>query len=247
MSVAIGPSAGESDSALVRSIVRGDASDTRAGASAPGQPVSAQEAALSELRRGMLDGRFTPGSKIHQEAIAAHLGVSRVPVREALKILEGEGRVAYVTRRGYYVAQLDYAELVEIYRMRELLESEAVVMAMRGFSEAYASRMREAMTQMESQRATADMYKFSMANRAFHFALFEASGMRRMVRVIGQLWDTSDPYRSLYLSQDTATERANREHRGIFDAVTRRETFTVLSLLNEHRENAKDRLRAVLV
>ena len=88
------------------------------------RPLTAQQAVLAELRRAMLAGELTPGSQIVQEAIAERLGVSRVPIREALRILEGEGQVIYVPHHGYSVAELNLDELLEIQRIRELLEPE---------------------------------------------------------------------------------------------------------------------------
>ena len=81
---------------------------------------------LTEVRSLIATGRMRPGEQIVQEALALELGVSRVPLREALKILEGEGQVTYVAHRGYFVALLSLADLLEVYRMREILEAEAV-------------------------------------------------------------------------------------------------------------------------
>ncbi|MBL8582662.1 MAG: GntR family transcriptional regulator, partial [Rhizobiaceae bacterium] len=93
------------------------------------KPQTAQEAVLYELRRRIVSGEFEPGSQILQDALAEELGVSRVPVREALRTLEGEGQVSYEPHRGYFVVELDLNELVEIYRLRDLLEPEATAKA----------------------------------------------------------------------------------------------------------------------
>ncbi len=90
------------------------------------RPPTAQEAVLVELRKEIASGALRPGEQVLQEAIADRLGVSRVPLREALKILEGEGQVVYHPHRGYFVAELSVADLVEVYRIRDLLEAEAV-------------------------------------------------------------------------------------------------------------------------
>ena len=90
------------------------------------RPPTAQEAVLTELRRAIVTGELRPGEQVRQDALAEQFGVSRVPLREALKILEGEGQVTYLPHRGYFVAELDVADLREVYRLRDLLETEAV-------------------------------------------------------------------------------------------------------------------------
>ena len=84
---------------------------------------------LAALRRALVSGELAPGEQVRQESLAERFGVSRVPLREALKILEGEGRVVYLPHRGYFVAELSLDDLLEVYRMRELLEAEAVMVA----------------------------------------------------------------------------------------------------------------------
>ena len=87
------------------------------------RPPTAQEAVLAEIRRLIVSGELAPGAPVRQEAVAERLGVSRVPVREALKVLEGEGHVVYAAHRGYVVAELSVDDLTEVYRLRELLEA----------------------------------------------------------------------------------------------------------------------------
>src|SRR5674476_1570791 len=77
------------------------------------RPPTAQEAVLAELRRLITAGLLRPGQQIVQDALAVQFGVSRVPLREALKILEGEGQVTYVAHRGYFVTELSLSDLIE--------------------------------------------------------------------------------------------------------------------------------------
>ena len=88
------------------------------------RPPTAQEAVLVEVRSRILRGDIAPGTPLRQEDLAASLGVSRVPVREALRILESEGHVTYIAHRGYRVAELDLDELAEIYHLRALIEDD---------------------------------------------------------------------------------------------------------------------------
>ena len=87
--------------------------------------ATAQEVAVGWLRDAIAAGELRPGERIGQEAVAAEIGVSLIPVREALRILESEGLVTYRPRRGYLVTELDLADFEEIYRLRALLETDA--------------------------------------------------------------------------------------------------------------------------
>lgn len=99
------------------------------------KPSTAQEAVLAQLRRAIVSGELRPGEPIRQSALAERFGVSRVPLREALKILEGEGQVTYRPHRGYVVTELNMDDLLEVYRIRELLEGEAARRAVPRLSE----------------------------------------------------------------------------------------------------------------
>lgn len=204
------------------------------------KPPTAQEAVLNELRRAIASGEMAPGSAIPQVAVAERLGVSRVPVREALKILEGEGHVTYAPHRGYTVTELDGAELLEIYRIRGLLERHAVEMAAPNLGTQLAAKLDGLIAEMDRCAQAEDLSGLSDSNRAFHFAIYEASGKTHLVRLIRQLWDASDPYRTVYFGGAGNRERVQQEHREIATAVARGEVDRVADLLEEHRDHASD-------
>jgi DNA-binding GntR family transcriptional regulator len=210
------------------------------------RPPTAQEAVLAELRRGILQRELKPGSQILQDAVAAELGVSRVPVREALKILEGEGHITYSPHRGYFVARLTYHELSEIYRIRELLEAEAVAVGLPRFCNEDAARMQTAIDLMAASHNKQDIRKLTTANKDFHFTLIESCGRQHLVRIIRQLWDSTDPYRSLYYTDSAHVDRVNKEHSRILEAARCGELAKLIELLNEHRNNAMASLNALL-
>lgn len=210
------------------------------------RPLTAQAAVLQELRRSILEGELKPGTRIVQDAFAERLGLSRVPVREALKILEGEGQVRYSPHRGYFVTELDISELLEIYRIRELLETEVVRDAAPRLTDEDVARLSAAIEDMAAASEMTDIVALTNANREFHFCLFEPSGMPRFVRMIRQLWDSSDPYRSLYFADPAHRDTVDVEHRGILDAARRRDADALVHLLNKHRDHAIEGLKQVL-
>lgn len=210
------------------------------------RPPTAQEAVLVELRRAILEGTLAPGAQILQDRIAEQFGVSRVPVREALKILEGEGQVSYSPHRGYFVTELDVGELIEVYHIRGILEPEAVRRAMTSLSDDDRNLMHAAVADIEAADEAGDIVRLTAANRRFHFALMDPCGMPRLIRVIRQLWDSTDPYRSVYFSERQHRDLVNREHREIIDAVHAGDADQVVHLLEEHRAHAVESLRRLL-
>lgn len=210
------------------------------------KPPTAQEAVLTELRRLIATGRLRPGEQIVQDALALELGVSRVPLREALKILEGEGQVTYLAHRGYFVTQLSLTDLLEVYRIREILEAEAVRVAVPQMTTEDVDRLEEAEREVQAAARAADVITMTQANRRFHFALIEACGLPRLVRIIRLLWDATEVYRSVYYTQPHNRELVEAEHRGLVAAVKGGDVERALKILDEHRHHAVAALRPVL-
>lgn len=199
-------------------------------------PITVQ--VLDELRRMITSGELEGGRQVVQDALAAQLGVSRVPLREALKVLEGEGHVVYHPHRGYFVTELSVADLEEAYRIRALLEAEALTIAVPLLSDADIERIDQLRLAVESAAGSGDVAAIAAANRAFHFAAFEHSAMPRLVRLIRTLWDATDAYRSVYMSSPSNLDHMTAEHHAMVAAMRDGDTARVIALQAEHRENA---------
>jgi DNA-binding GntR family transcriptional regulator len=208
------------------------------------RPPTAMQAVLSELRRMIRHGELPPGVQLAQEALATRLGVSRVPVREALRILEGEGQVTHTPHTGYAVAKLDFDDLLEIKRLREILEAEAVRRSMKLFGDDDVARMSAALEEMAA--AADDVGALNIAHRRFHFCVFEPAAMPRLLRVLRQLWDSSEAYQSLRHADRHGREGSYEEHTEIFEAARDRDASRLVKLLNKHRQHTIDQLRPVL-
>lgn len=209
------------------------------------RPQTAQEAVLDALRRMIVTGELAPGSSIRQDAIAQRFGVSRVPVREALRILEGEGKLRHTAHQGYHIAKLSIEELLEVYRLRQLLETEAIRVAVPRLDEEHLSRMRSAMEAMDRAADAEDVIQVGLGNRAFHFAILEPCGLSLTLRILGQLWETTDPYRRLYFTRPITRANVNAEHAQIYEACAAHDVERALQLLDEHRDHAVQDLKAI--
>jgi len=210
------------------------------------RPPTAQEAVLVELRRAMVRGELQPGEQIVQETLAERFGVSRVPLREALKILEGEGAVTYVARRGYFVADLSMDDLLEVYRIRAVLEAEAVRVGVPLLTDDDRAQFVGLVERWERAAVAGDLLDLAAANRALHFTLIEAARMPRLTRLVRILWDATDVYRSVYYGAAASLEAVAREHRQILAAVLAGDADEVVRLLDDHRDGAVEHVRATL-
>ena len=210
------------------------------------RPPTAQEAVLAELRRLITAGLLRPGQQIVQDALAVQFGVSRVPLREALKILEGEGQVTYVAHRGYFVTELSLSDLIEVYRIREILEAEAVSIAVPQMTAEDIHRLEGAERDVRAAADIADVVAMTSANRRLHFAILDACALPRLVWLIRLLWDATEVYRSVYYNDAHNREMVDSEHRALVAAVRAGDATAALVVLTEHREHAIEALRPVL-
>ena len=199
------------------------------------RPQTAQQAALREIRRWLLAGRLKPGDQVIQDVVASQLGVSVVPVREALKTLESEGQLKYIPQRGFFVNELSRDELLELCEIRSALESMAVDRALLQVSQSDIREMRDLITRMETADKAEEVVEMIRLDRKFHFTVFEATGLNQLTRIITLTWDQSDPYRAAFFNDPEHRSTNHREHRKILAAVRKRDADALKHLLDEHR------------
>ena len=210
------------------------------------RPPTVPAFVLGELRRLIAVGELVPGQPLRQEDLAERLGVSRVPVREALNTLETEGHVVHEPHRGYRVTELSLADLLEVYRLRQLLEAEAVRATMALGSAQVLVDLRAAGAQVEQANAAGNLLAMNEANRRFHFVRVTSAGLPRLERILRALWDSTEAYRRLYYEETGNRARVEHEHAGIVDAFAAEDAELVIRLLDEHRGHATTALGALL-
>jgi DNA-binding GntR family transcriptional regulator len=216
-------------------------------------PRTAEGIAASELRAAIVRGDLAPGAKIRQEVTAQELGISLIPLREALKTLSTEGIVTYAPQRGYFVTELPSSAIHDIYVVRSLVEGETERSAVARVGEDETTRMRAHLRTQERAAEDHDAVAMIAANRAFHFTIFERCDNPWLVRFVTQLWDTVDPYRVLSYrrmwvdSNDRAipTEILG-EHERIVGALEKRKHDRALQLLEQHRARSETFLRLLV-
>jgi DNA-binding GntR family transcriptional regulator len=200
---------------------------------------------LEELRRRILHGDLKPGDRILADTVAEELGVSRIPVREALRVLEGERQVSYEPHRGYFVTELRFADLIELYLMRHLLEADALRRSVPKLDQEDFDRMELALAELKEAHDNSDVARHSVANRRFHFAFLEQLEMPRLLSEIKTLYDQCDGYGSLYYNSTRNRQAVRRDHVALLKAARKRDAETTIRLLSEHRAHVVEALRRV--
>jgi DNA-binding GntR family transcriptional regulator len=207
---------------------------------------TAQDDVLDALRADILTGVLAPGDQVLQEALAERYGVSRVPLREALKALEAEGQVEYFPHRGYFVAELSIADLTEVYRLREILEAEAIHAAVPSLTDGDVAAIALLLDDVDDAGRRGDIIALTAANRRFHFAIFDAAGLPRLTRLLRQLWEATDAYRALYFHAEANRDRVAAEHAEMLAALEERDAEAVVRLHNEHRRHSVESVASAL-
>jgi len=214
-----------------------------------GATPSRTEAVLDAVKRAILAGELRPGQSLVETELAQLLGVSKTPVREALKTLAGAGLVTMSAYRGATVRAIDPASAAAIYDLRLLLEPEAVRRAVgRGAAEAGPIQPSPAQASwagaraaLEASAAATDQAQRSLANREFHRALYLACGNSLLVKTLDDLRDQTALVSALSWEQAPSWQQEAAEHQAILAAARRGAATEAAALLRAHIAGFADR------
>jgi len=211
----------------------------------PDLPRTSQEHVVEWLRQAIVSRRLHPGDKVRQEEIAELVGVSIVPVREAMRVLEREGQLTYRPRRGHFVTELRIEDLEEIYGLRDLLEERAVRYTMERFDSGMKERVAASALECKEAAERRDVLAELAANRAFHFGLMDAPGEPHTLEIIRKLWDQTEAYRAIYYNVTSENDATIAAHDRIVAAALDDDVDLTVELLREHRNRALEVLREI--
>jgi len=200
-------------------------SGSRAGA------VSKQVA--DYLRDAILGGDIWPGEHVRQEEVAERFGASRLPVREALRMLEAEGLIEHERNKGARVPRLDMHEVDVIYQMRERLEPLALSESIPHLSEDDILRLAHIQGQIETN---SDVGRFLELDREFHLLTYAGCQIDQLTAMVTRLWNSTQHYRRAFVSSTTPHRRwvINAEHRLLLDAIERHDATDAERYLSGH-------------
>jgi DNA-binding GntR family transcriptional regulator len=211
------------------------------------RPPTVSEAVLLQLRQLLIEGRFAPGDRIGVDQLAREFGVSPLPVREGLRILEAEGRVEYSAHRGYRLSSLSFKDVEELSLACGLLESEALRRGVPEMGAVDVSRMRSLLDRLESTADELPLWERVAIHQDFHFVPVEHAGLPRIEALLRRLWDHTDHYGSLYFFHDAdQAALVNRDHHELLAACATGDGRLAVTVMDRHRKHVIDRVRRAM-
>jgi DNA-binding GntR family transcriptional regulator len=201
---------------------------------------------LLAIRDRILNGSYPEGKPLRQDAIAAELGVSRIPIREALRQLETEGLIVFNPHRGAVVTTLSLEEIEEVFTLRAEIESGLVRRAVAVIDAEHLARAAAILDRYERALRSRDVVSYGKLNWEFHCTLYEAADRPVTFQVAQRLHQQSDRYIRMQLAYTHWEERAKREHRAILAAARKGDAKRAASLMRDHILRAGESLLAFL-
>ncbi|HEV7846553.1 MAG TPA: GntR family transcriptional regulator [Thermoleophilaceae bacterium] len=186
---------------------------------------------VDELRERIVSGELEAGTKIDQQALAEELGVSRMPVREALRRLSAEGFVELLSHRGAVVVQLSDEEIIEVYEMRGVLQGLASRLAVPNYTDQDVAQIKQLLAKMD---ATRDVSAWTELNQEFHRHIEAPAGAHRLDELIERLTLQCAPYLQISVHFLQAQSSPQELHHDIYDAVEKRDPEALEAAVRAH-------------
>jgi DNA-binding GntR family transcriptional regulator len=198
-------------------------------------PRALYEEVAELLRQRIFRRELAPGSWIDELKLAEQYGISRTPLREALKVLAAEGLVTMKVRRGAYVTEVSETDLRDVYHLLSLLESDAAGVAASLVTDAQLRELQELHQEMEA--AAVDTERFLALNERFHMRLLEIAGNRWRNQMVADLRKVMKLHRRNSLLKSGRVQESIREHRAVMRALTRRDAAAAMEKMRSHFEH----------
>jgi DNA-binding GntR family transcriptional regulator len=198
-------------------------------------PRALYEEVAEQLRQRIFQRQLEPGSWIDEVKIAQEFGISRTPLREALKVLAAEGLVTMKVRRGAYVTEVSETDLADVYHLLSLLESDAAGVVAQKATDEQVKELQQLQKELEAAQNNRD--KFFAINERFHMRLLEIAGNRWRDQLVADLRKVMKLNRHNSLLKSGRIKESMLEHRAIMEAIAGRDPRAATRRMQEHFRN----------
>ena len=201
-----------------------------------------REIVSDALRQAIRDGILPPGERLMEIPLAEELGVSRTPIREAIRILEQEGLIVMIPRRGTYVADMSLKAVTEVFELRSILEELAAELAAERITNEEIEALEQHLVEIGNYMNENNLDKVVQADILFHEILYKASRNDRLVEMINNLREQTLRFRTLSMSQTGRLAKTWDEHRQLVEAISDRDVERARQIARIHMEESEKTL-----
>ena len=196
-----------------------------------------RDVVFNTLRQAILRGELKPGERLMEIQLANKLGVSRTPIREAIRKLELEGLVLMIPRRGAEVAEITEKSLRDVLEVRGALEELAVKLACQKITDEQIAELRVAEKEFEQALNSGDVTVYAEADVKFHDVIYHATDNQRLIQLLFNLREQMYRYRVEYLKREEAHGTLLMEHKKIIETIANRDMDAAVDAVCQHIDN----------
>lgn len=198
-----------------------------------------RDVVFNTLRQAILTGELKPGERLMEIHLANKLGVSRTPIREAIRKLELEGLVTMIPRRGAEVAQITEKSMNDVLEVRRAMDALCAELACERITDQETEQLRQACVAFETAVKTKEVKKIAQADVELHDIIVQATGNQRLVQLINNLSEQMYRYRFEYIKDASQHQRLIEEHRVIYESILKKDRETASQAARMHIDNQK--------
>lgn len=199
-----------------------------------------RDVVFNTLRQAILTGELKPGERLMEIHLANKLGVSRTPIREAIRKLELEGLVTMIPRRGAEVAQITEKSLKDVLEVRRALDALSVELACDRISKEELDALAAACDTFEAATKTRDPKKIAQADVALHDIIVKATANSRLIQLVNNLSEQMYRYRFEYIKDESTHEQLVKEHRILYESIRGKDIETAAKTAKLHIDNQEN-------
>lgn len=205
-----------------------------------------RDVVFNTLREAILRGDLVPGERLMELQLAAKLGVSRTPIREAIRMLEQEGLAITIPRKGAIVAGMTEKDMQDVLEIREALEELSVQVACDKITNEEIAKLRENMENFETSLKSGDLKRMAEADVEFHDVIYQATDNPKLINMLNNLREQMYRYRVEYLKNPSNHEQLLREHEAIYRGIMEKDKDAVTEMIRKHISNQVDVVKNII-
>lgn len=205
-----------------------------------------RDVVFNTLREAILKGELKPGERLMELQLASKLGVSRTPIREAIRMLELEGLAVTMPRKGAEVAKMTEKDMEDVLQIRKALDELAVGLACDNMTELELASLHTAMKSFEDSTKIHDVKKIALADVQFHDVIYQASENKKLVTMLSNLREQMYRYRVEYLKNESVYPVLIQEHKEIFNALQQKNRDEVVRVMSSHVVNQEMMVKNII-